>query len=275
MANYAVLLRNLRATDNKWITMKGSEEGKGRKILLDDQGNIIGGDVPKSVQGKPLKGAFKSEAQKTIHKAKATKTQSTHTPVAPASPQSKHFSESEYISHNKAKNIIEAVMKSLKVDKKEAKAILDSLEVYTLGSYTDIRKAERNNTPGMDRKHSNNLSTFIDKSPKWESPAYRGIQVDKDIADKLLASKGQDIDMGGTSSWSSSKNTASSFSLYKNQGKTPVLFQVEKPGRGTSIRHLSSLPGENEVLVHKDQKYKVEDAKMQPDGFLLVTLKAH
>ena len=261
MANYARLLKNLRATDNKWITLKGSEEGNGHQAILYDQGNIIGGDVPKAVQGKPISNAFGKSSPPPSHTPVAAKGKTTNI----------HINEHDYISQNKAKNLTEAVMNSLKVGESEANDIVYSLKVYTLSSYTRIRKAERDNTPGKHMEQSNNLSTFIDKSPQWDAPAYRGIQVDPSVADKILASKGQVIDMGGTSSWSSNKDIASDFSLQDRKTKTAVLFEVERPGRATSIKHISHMPDEDEVLVHKDQKYKIMDA----NGVLLVTLKAH
>ena len=55
--------------DEKWITIKKGEEGKGRKLLLDDKGNIIGGDVPKSAQGKSLKEAFTELKEKVSGKS--------------------------------------------------------------------------------------------------------------------------------------------------------------------------------------------------------------
>ena len=60
------------AHDERWVTLKKSEEGKGRKLLLDDSGNIIGGDVPKSAQGKSLKEAFTELKSKVTPKPLGT-----------------------------------------------------------------------------------------------------------------------------------------------------------------------------------------------------------
>ena len=261
MANYQRLLTSLRANDNKWVTMKGSEEGKGRRVLLDDQGNIIGGDVPKSVQGKPISNAFGKEQKKASSSPVATKTNT----------QSSHLTSDEYLSKHQARTPSEAISKALGVSKEHAKMMESAVDNFTGYEYPEIREAERS---GKSNKDSEHLGLFIDKSPKWDKPAYRGIQVDRDMVNKLMSAKGQTIDMGGTSSWSSDKSMAELFSSSR-EGKTGVLFQVEKPGRATSVKHLSMNEHENEVLVHKDQKYKVEDVKMQPEGFLLVTLKAH
>lgn len=48
----------------KWVTFKGENKGKGRKVLLDDEtGTILGGNLPKSFQGIKLK--KKSERTRT------------------------------------------------------------------------------------------------------------------------------------------------------------------------------------------------------------------
>ena len=262
--NYGKLRVKLQAIDNKWITMKGSEEGKGRRVLLDDQGNIIGGDVPKFVQGKSIKNAFgkgSTSTSPTPVKAKGNN----HS-------QNEHFTRQEYVKESKTNNIVESMERKLGVSNNEAKNMLEAIEEYTLSSYTSIRDAEQYGGDPEGEEYSKNLSEFIDKSPKWNAPAYRGIQVSQGMVDKLLTSKGQIIDMGGTSSWSSEKRIAELFSVPKS-GKKGVLFEVEKPGRATSIAHLSHMPDEGEVLVHKNQKYKIMDAKMHPNGNLVVTLK--
>lgn len=51
------------AMDDKWITVgAGKEGGGGHKVLLDDQGNVKGGSIPKSAQGKPIGEAFSGES---------------------------------------------------------------------------------------------------------------------------------------------------------------------------------------------------------------------
>ena len=262
MANYQRLLTNLRANDNKWVTLKGSEEGKGRRVLLDDQGNIIGGDVPKSVQGKPISNAFGKEQKKTSPAPVATKTNT----------QSSHLTSDEYLSKHQAKTPSEAISKALGVSKEHAKMMESAVDNFTGYEYPEIREAERAGKPNKDSEH---LGMFIDKSPKWNRPAYRGVLMDKGMVNKLMSAKGQTIDMGGTSSWSSDKSMAELFSDPQKRDKVGVLFQVEKPGRATSVKHLSMNEHEDEVLVHKDQKYRVEDAKMGAKGVLIVTLKAH
>lgn len=68
----------------RWITIGGGEnsetgEGTGRSVKIDKDGNIIGGAVPKSMQGKSLKEAFKGKEK---GKEVDGKSSSEYTPVS-------------------------------------------------------------------------------------------------------------------------------------------------------------------------------------------------
>lgn len=51
-----------------WVTIKKDPDGKGRKVLLNKNGNIIGGDVPKQFQGKHISKYGSSEEHKDVSK---------------------------------------------------------------------------------------------------------------------------------------------------------------------------------------------------------------
>lgn len=57
--------------DNKWITIHPNE-GTGRKVLLNESGEIIGGSIPKSAQGKHISSAFKKETKTEQPKESST-----------------------------------------------------------------------------------------------------------------------------------------------------------------------------------------------------------
>ena len=52
------LIQEPRAMDDKWITIGGSENP--HKVLLDDQGNIKGGSIPKELHGASIEEGFKA-----------------------------------------------------------------------------------------------------------------------------------------------------------------------------------------------------------------------
>ena len=96
-----------------------------------------------------------------------------------------------------------------------------------------------------------NLDEYLENAPQWNGgPIYRGISFDEK---KFYANVGVGdvIDMGGASSWSSERSVAEN---YASHGE---IFVVDNPTKGTSTRHLSSFPMENEVTVSSKVTYRV------------------
>lgn len=61
----ALQRRGLYAQDDRWITLGGGKENEwgestGRHVKIDEQGNIVGGALPKSAQGKSVRSWWKS-----------------------------------------------------------------------------------------------------------------------------------------------------------------------------------------------------------------------
>ena len=56
--NYSSLNKQLRAMDDKWITVGG--EGNPHKVLLSDDGIIKGGSIPKELHGASIEEGFKA-----------------------------------------------------------------------------------------------------------------------------------------------------------------------------------------------------------------------
>lgn len=50
--------------DDRWVTLGGGKnewgEGTGRHIKIDEHGNVVGGSIPKSAQGKPINSWWKN-----------------------------------------------------------------------------------------------------------------------------------------------------------------------------------------------------------------------
>lgn len=64
--------------EDRWITVKKSKNGEGRKVKIDEDGNIVGGSIPRSAKGKSIKswwkkgrekGATHQEEQKNLNKS--------------------------------------------------------------------------------------------------------------------------------------------------------------------------------------------------------------
>lgn len=123
------------------------------------------------------------------------------------------------------------------------------------------------NLSGWKREASEMLERFIEISPKFDGPVYRGIALDETVDVASLFRAGNVVDMRGTSSWSSSEDLsrkfADPFELAKQKilkdphGKVGVEFHLSQTNKGASISHISYFSHEMEVLISKDARFLV------------------
>jgi hypothetical protein len=148
-----------------------------------------------------------------------------------------------------------AVAFDLGVSKEESKRMIDGIRKFSDGYYSEIRAASTGVKNGFEDK-AKACDEFIEKSPKWAGgQLYRGVSVtDNELNDMLKnVADGKPIDMRGVSSFSSKESIAQDFSDMNISSKRPneVIFVTngKSTNYGTSIKHISGLPHENEVLV--------------------------
>lgn len=107
---------------------------------------------------------------------------------------------------------------------------------------------------------------YIDMAPKWNGGrTYRGIAVDDATMQKFkdAMTNGDEIDMLGTSSWSTDEDTSAEFAK-SNAGMDDkkLIFYTDNPQYGTSITHLSHFnEKENEVLCSSKARWKIVSIK--------------
>ena len=173
-----------------------------------------------------------------------------------------HVSAKEYFGGTRdEKKAVEVLRNDLaktsgkKVTAKEANDMWNSVVDYSGSSYKKIRAAQSGKGgSAKDKLAGDRLEKLIDLSPKWGGgELYRGINITKEQLKGF--SKGTTLDMAGTSSWSSDKKNAQTF---LRGGGSKVMFILPSTKRGTSINHLSSIPGEHEVIVSKNSKFAVD-----------------
>lgn len=167
---------------------------------------------------------------------------------------------------------------------KEAKAIVDSVSHYT---HVDYRMTRLYQTLGPDKfvqhlstkgfssaeiKHikdkvtiiAKNIEEFLKYSPKYPNEIiYRGIRLEPNEI-KALLKKGKIIDMRGVSSFTTNQIDA------KNYGN--VIFNVKNKS-GVSVKYLSSIPSENEIIMANNMKFRILDIKKALDGNTYVALE--
>lgn len=160
----------------------------------------------------------------------------------------------------------------LGVTKDEAWDMVDAVNLYTNWGYDSIRKTQRKNagqyteTDKKWLKAQNEVEKYIALSPKWHGgKTYRGVAFnDSDLAG---LKKGSVVDMRGASSWSSRLMTAQAFADDNAEypGLNRVVFRSGSQRKGTSVKHISQHRFEDEVLVSKSARYKVNKVTKKKD----------
>ncbi|MBA7555291.1 hypothetical protein ES705_47949 [subsurface metagenome] len=149
--------------------------------------------------------------------------------------------------------IKDAKLKGKVFTPKEAEEIWKHVKAYSGGAYRDLRSYQMNPAKFIRlqkpefvkviKKIDNNLGEFFKYSAKYKKDGilYRGINIDERAFSAFK--KGRMIDMGGTSSFSSSKDVAQNFGN--------VIFKVENK-TGASIKHIfdNLFPGQLHTIPY-------------------------
>lgn len=154
------------------------------------------------------------------------------------------------------------------ISREKADYIQKSIWDYTDDS-TDIRSAY-NNPDSPYHEQMEVLDDYINNSPKWKGSTMRGINVTAQTAEGFIS--GEEIDMLGPSSWSTSEEVAQNFakdSCGRSGARTNVVFVLDKNQSGTSITHLSTFgTSEAEVLAPSGVKYAMDSFEEVREHFI-------
>lgn len=159
----------------------------------------------------------------------------------------------------------EYIRDSLGVSDTEAQQMATAIGKFTGITYSDIRKFQTDGPPPNMAKYAKPLEDFIEKSPKWDGgEVYRGIRVDNKVANKIIenAQAGKTIGQMGASSWSTDRSISEDHFAYINSSavqtgkRTAIIFKSSGTQNGTSIKHISAIPSENEVLMSNKARWK-------------------
>lgn len=144
----------------------------------------------------------------------------------------------------------------------EARASAKAVNAFTHESYERIRKAEYG---GIETPQVKAINRYLDKMPKFSGEIFRGknfkTQQDVDNFVKKLQD-GQAYELPAMSSFSSNKETALTFAKegalgLLNQSFASVVFKVTGNKSGVTVKYLSANVEEDEVLVKKGARYKI------------------
>jgi len=145
----------------------------------------------------------------------------------------------------------------------EVKEVVGAVVDFTDGKYKEIRAFQRGEAVPSHilkeiRKKAVSVDRFIEVSPKYDGPLFRGVGFGEEFVDVFEKNlqKGARISMGGTSSFSSSQVIAESF-MKANEGPYQVLYRLPETNYGASVAHLSHHFAEFEVLVHSRARFEI------------------
>ena len=164
--------------------------------------------------------------------------------------------------------------RTLGYTKNKSKYTTDRIEAWSGNYYRQIRKYQQGtlkNGIADASKAEKALENYINDSVKWSGgTTYRTIGVTEKQLQAFYTAKdkGVEINMLGTSSWTSDAEYATNHYV---EGKK-VIFKSETQKNGASIAAYQLAPAEKEVLVSKSAKYKVKDI-IEEDGFTYVILE--
>lgn len=151
----------------------------------------------------------------------------------------------------------------------EAEDLADSVGAYTSIGYIDVRRYQ-NGLPvkrATAAKEAEGVERFIANSPKWDGgTTYRGVITDVEELPAMMEAlaNGGVIDMRGTSSWTTNRTIAEHFSLDQDDDRVlSIIFECHGKNRGSSIKAISQIPREDEILVSKDARYHITGTRQE------------
>lgn len=149
------------------------------------------------------------------------------------------------------------------VSKEQAEKYYHSIQLFSrtdnsfMGNdFRRIRSAYNNpNASAEDRENLDNLDEYLKGAPKWEGQVYRGINIDRKTAERILEEGS--VDMLGPASWSSEVTTAERFSFGKKD--TRMVFVLSENKSGASITHVAAYDGmESEITAPSGIRYTID-----------------
>lgn len=164
----------------------------------------------------------------------------------------------------------EALKKAgVNISEKEAAATTTAIYKWTRSS-NDIRDDQK---AGEENEDANRISNYVRNSTPYKGEVYRGIHFEtkEEALNWTKGDKDGVLDnQGAHASWSSSLKTAEEFSddFFIEEKRYPVVIKsINKSG--ASIKNLSNIKEEDEVMVLKDTRHRVKSVR-EENGRIIV-----
>lgn len=174
------------------------------------------------------------------------------------------------IGDSKSSRLTLQTMLDTGLSRSDAIKINHSVHDFTETSYSDIRATQRSGNPS---EKAQAIEQYIAAAPKWNGGTiYRGINAGQATTNKILSSvqSGEPFDLGGVTSWSSTKSVAEGFiKKGRSADRTQVLLRTSGTKQGTSIKHLSNAPEEDEVAISQNARWVATSVKKQGSMYIV------
>lgn len=141
----------------------------------------------------------------------------------------------------------------------QAVKMLDSIDRYSSDESSAIRYAYNNSAaPSSLRNKMEQIDAYIHNAPKWKGVIFRGINISRSTAQRLI-NQGS-VDMLGPSSWSSNESIAQRFSI--GAESINMVFVLRENHSAASITHIARYNGnEEEVLAPSGVRYEIDNVR--------------
>jgi len=162
---------------------------------------------------------------------------------------------------------------------KIAQQRIQAIQEFSVFEYSGIRAADAGKTTFWDverdkerpvtdehRQYAKRINDYIENSPKYDGTIYRGFRQDTgdggSYVQKIKAALKSDdgYSLRSVSSFSSDFEIAKEFAVKSGDGKNPppevFLIEIKRNTTGASIRSVSEIPMEAEVLVPSGTRYR-------------------
>ena len=196
-------------------------------------------------------------------------------------------SETKNIEEREGQKQVSAIQKLTGLSESEAKSSIKAIEDYStikgysISNYASIRDVQQGKfkVDGRDltkpeiskiKSSIKAIDQYVKKMPAFDGVIHRGISFEsKEEQSSFLSKISKGYSLDAMSSFSSSKATAKGFAESSSFG---ILFVVKNKS-GASIRNLSEIKAEDEVLVPKGVKYKIADKPKKSGNIIIVKME--
>ena len=196
-------------------------------------------------------------------------------------------SETKKIEEREEQKQVSVIQKLTGLSEGEAKSSIKAIEDYStikgysISNYESIRAVQQGKfkidgrdltSPEISKIKSSikAIDQYVKKMPAFDGVIHRGISFESEEEQSSFLSKiSRGYSLGAMSSFSSSKTTAKGFAEASSFG---ILFVVKNKS-GASIRNLSQMKAEDEVIVPKGVKYKIMGNPKKVGGVVVVHME--